>query len=81
MSNKISISDEQVRRIAKRQKQDDINDIQKFQRDSISIIRQELPAAHIRITGLEELASKPLEEYEKDIRKHFSSLFSNLERN
>ncbi|MYB96902.1 hypothetical protein F4054_05605 [Candidatus Poribacteria bacterium] len=70
MLDKLRISDEQVRKIAKRQKQekqDDLDYIQKLQR--------------VRITGLEELASKPLEEYEKAIRKRLSSLFSDLERN
>ena len=60
-----SISDEGIRKIAKAQKQLDIEQAKQ--------IRQRF--SEIQITGLEELESKPLEEYEKDIRERFSQCF------
>ena len=59
-----SISDEEIRKIAKERKQLDIEQAKQIRQRS-----------EIQITGVEELESKPLEEYEKDIRERFSQLF------
>ena len=64
-----SISDEEIRKRAKALKQLDIEQAKQ--------VRQHFNKTHaeIPITRLEELESKPLEEYEKDIRERFSQLF------
>ena len=69
-----SISDEEIRKMAKAEKQRDIEQAKQMRQHFSNL---KFPGAHagIQITGLEELESKPLEEYEKDIRERFSQLF------
>ena len=69
-----SISDEEIRKMAKEQKQLDIEQAKKI-RQRFSNLKFSDAHAEIQITGLEELESKPLEEYEKDIRERFSQRF------
>ena len=61
-----SISDKEIRKMAKARKHLDLEQAKQ--------IRQRF--SEIQITGLEALESKPLEAYEKDIRERFSQLFS-----
>lgn len=68
------ISDEEIRKMAKAQKQLDIEQAKQI-RQRFSNLKPPGTHADIQITGLEELESKPLEEYEKDIRERFSQLF------
>ena len=70
-----SISDEEIRKMAKEQKQLDIERAKQI-RQNFSNLKFPGARAEIQITGLEELESKPLEEYEKDIREQFSQRFS-----
>ena len=69
------ISDKEIRKRAKAEKQLDIEQAKQI-RQHLSNLK--FPGAHveIQITELEEWESKPLEEYEKDIRERFSQLFS-----
>ena len=69
-----SISDAEIRKLAKAEKQLDIEQAKQI-RQRLSHLK--FPGAHaeIQITGLEALESKPLEEYEKDIRERFSQRF------
>ena len=69
-----SISDEEIRKMAKKQKQLDIEQAKQIRR-SFSNLKFPGARAEIQIAGLEELESKPLEEYEKDIREQLSQLF------
>ena len=66
----LTISDEKIRKMAKEQKQLDIEHAKQI-RQHLS----NLKFSGTQITGFEELESKPLEEYEKDIRERFSQLF------
>ena len=70
----LTISDEEIRKMAKAHKQLDIEQAKQIRQRRSNL---KFPGAHaeIQITGLEELESKPLEEYEKDIRERFSQLF------
>ena len=55
-----------IREIAKSLKQSDVERVEK--------LRQHF--GHIPVTGLEELESKPLEEYENSVRERISNLFN-----
>lgn len=68
------ISDEEIRKMAKAQKQLDIEQAKQI-RKHFSNLKFSGVHAEIQITGLEKLESKPLEEYEKDIRERLSQLF------
>ena len=69
-----SISDEEIRKMAKEQKQLDLEHAKQIRQHFSNL---KFPGAHaeIRITGLAELESKPLEAYDKDIRERVSQLF------
>ena len=62
-----SISDEEIRKRAKEQKQLDIEQAKQ--------IRQRFSNLKFPVTEFKELESKPLGEYEKDIREQFSQRF------
>ena len=74
MQTVFSISDEEIRKMAKEQKQLDLEQVKRI-RQRFSNLKSHGSHVEIQITGLEELESKPLEEYEKDIRERFSQLF------
>ncbi len=66
----LTISDEEIRKMAKEQKQLDIEQAKQIRQRFSN-----LKFSGVQITGLDELESKPLEEYEKDIRERLSQLF------
>ena len=75
MSSKIVIPDEQIRKMAEDQKQLDLNYVQRI-RQHFSNLNFSGIHVELKIKGLEELESKPLEVYEKEIRERFNNLFS-----
>ena len=72
-----SIPDEEIRKMAKENKERDIEQAKQYR----EIFSNLIPGADIQITGLEDLESKPLEEYEKEIREQLSRLFPDVDHN
>ena len=70
----LTIPDEEIRKMAKAQKQLDIEQAKQI-RQRFSNLKFSGAHAEIQSTGLEELESKPLEEYQKDIRERFPNSF------
>ncbi len=75
MSAKLAISNKEVRRIAETQRKLDVQRAHEI-RQHFTNIKFPGATAHVKITGLEELESKSIEEYEKDARERISSVFS-----
>ena len=73
-SVKLSISDEEIRRIAELGKQLDIEQAKQI-RQNFSNLKFGSASVQVQIHGLEELESKPIEEYEESIRKRLSQIF------
>jgi len=69
-TNKIRPSDEAIRKLAEERKQADDEYIKKLQQ-----IFRSIPGVNVQVSGLDTLASKPIEEYEESIRKQIDSLF------
>ena len=58
-----------IRELAEEQKQSDVEQAEKLRQYFSN------QGIHVRVTGLEEFASKPVEEYEDSIREHLLELF------
>ena len=78
MSAKLFISNKEVRRIAEAQRKLDAQRAHEI-RQHFTNIKFPVATARVEITGLEELESKSIQEYEKHAREHISNVFSNYD--
>ena len=77
MSAKLTFSNKEVKRLAEAQRKLKIQHAQAIRQH---FTNTNFPGAtQVKITGLEELESKSIEEYEKLVREHISSIFSNYD--